>query len=271
MKMVYGVASQVLNTSRHFLRTNWGSLLLLCALLFWACGLDDGLYHWQWRRAFRYILRYSQGEWILGPLIQGLWLTLQIVGVSVILATLLGLGAAILRQVPSHMGRALAAGYVGLVRNTPLLIQLFIMYFVLAPLFNLSPFSAAVWTLAFFEGAYMAEIFRAGINSIAQGQWDAAYSAGFSTPQTLRYVILPQALRRILPPLTGQTVSLVKDSALVSAIALPDLTMQAQLIIAETFLSLELWVFVAILYLLLSLIITIPAKMLERYYAWRWL
>ncbi len=254
-----------------FFRTNSGFLFVFCIFVWWILSLDDGLYHWQWRRAWHHVLRYRQGEWIIGPLIEGLWLSLRIVGASLILATILGLGTAILRGIPSYVGQVLAAGYVGLVRNTPLLIQLFVMYFVVAPVFNLSPFFAAVWTLALFEGAYMAEIFRAGINSIPKGQWDAAYSSGFSTPQIFRYVVLPQALRRILPPLTGQTVSLIKDSALVSAIALPDITMQAQLIIAETFLSLELWVLVAVLYVLISLIVTVPAKILERYYAWRWL
>ncbi len=237
----------------------------------WGVYAEEGLYHWQWRRALNFILRYRSGEWIVGPLLQGLWLTVQIVSVSFFLAIFCGLSTACLRHTPSKVGQTLAAAYVGLIRNTPLLIQLFVMYFVIAPLLSLSPFWAAVWALAAFEGAYMAEIFRAGIHSIPKQQWDAAYSSGFSSVQIFMYIVLPQAFRRILPPLTGQTVSLIKDSALVSAIALPELTMQAQLVIADTFLSLELWILVAALYVILSLAVTIPSTLLERHYAWRWL
>ncbi len=240
-------------------------------VMVWGFSGDGGTYHWQWRRALHFILRYRSGEWIIGPLLEGLFLTFQIVSVSFFLAIFLGLGTASLRLMPSRVGQAVAKSYVGLVRNTPLLIQLFVVYFILAPIVNMSPFWAGVWTLAAFEGAYMAEIFRAGIGSVSKAQWDAAYSSGFSATQIFGYIVLPQALRRILPPLTGQTVSLIKDSALVSAIALPELTMQAQLVIAETFLSLELWILVAALYVVLSLIVTIPAKLLEKKYAWQWL
>ncbi len=249
----------------------WACIILGAAFFWWGLPGDEGLYHWQWRRAFNYILRYRSGEWIIGPLLEGLWISLQIVGVSFVLALLLGLGTALLRHTPSKVGQVVAGAYVGLVRNTPLLIQLFVMYFVLAPIANLSPFWAAAWTLAAFEGAYMAEIFRAGIHAVPKEQWDAAYSSGFSTWQIFKYIVLPQALRHVLPPLTGQTVSLIKDSALVSAIAIPDVTMQAQVIIAETFLSLEIWILVAVLYVLISLLVTIPARILEKRYSWQWL
>ncbi len=245
-------------------------ILFVCIVLWWGFSMQDGVYDWQWRRAFRYVLRFRDGQITFGPLLQGLWLTICIVGVSLFLSVVLGLVTAILRYTPLFVGRNLAAAYVGLVRNTPLLIQLFIMYFVIAPVFGLSPFWAAVWALALFEGAYMAEVFRAGIGFIPQGQLDAAHSFGFSRVYIFIHIVLPQALRKILPPLSSQTVSLIKDSALVSAIALPDLTMQAQVVIAETFLSLELWVMVAAIYLLLTLIVSIPAKLLERYYAWQW-
>lgn len=165
----------------------------------------------------------------------------------------------------------MAVGYVGLVRNTPLLIQLFAMYFVLAPILGLSPFWAAVWALSAFEGAYLAEVFRAGIDGVPRQQWDAAHSLGMPMWMTFSMVILPQALRRVLPPLASQTVSLVKDSALVSAIALPDLTMRAQALIADTFLSLELWVLTAAIYMLLTLLVSLPARWAEKHYAWKWM
>lgn len=228
-------------------------------------------YDWQWRRALRQVLVWREGHLTLGPLLEGLGVTLRIVGASLGLAMLLGLGAAILRDVPSRVGQAVAGAYVGLVRNTPLLIQLFAIYFVLAPLMDISAFWSAVWALSAFEGAYMAEVFRAGIGDVPRGQWDAARSLGMSTPRAFVLVIGPQALRRILPPLTSQTVSLIKDSALVSAIALPDLTMRTQAAIADTFLSLELWALAAGIYLLLTLAVSVPARWVEGHYAWRWI
>ncbi len=251
---------------------NIGLFLLFCGVILWI-GLtsEEGIYHWQWQRAFRYVLRIREGNIVPGPLLQGLWLTLQIVGVSLILSLLLGLLAAILRKSPSLVGRGIAHAYVGLLRNTPLLIQLFIMYFVLAAVFNLSPFWTAVWTLALFEGSYMSEMFRAGIESVPQNQWDAAKSFGFPTWYIFMHIILPQTIRRMLPSLTNQTVSLIKDSSLVSAIALKDLTMQAQLVISQTFLSLELWVMVAAMYVIITLLVTIPAKIAERSYGWKWM
>ncbi len=246
--------------------------LLCCGLALWfALTYEQSSYHWQWHRAFRYILDTRGDEVTLGPLMHGLELTIYIVVVSFALSFAVGLGAALLRSGQSVVGRWLSAAYVGAVRNTPLLIQLFVVYFIIAPVFSLSPFWAGVWALALFEGAYMAEVFRAGIAFVPQGQWDAAASLGFSRAAIVWHVVLPQALRRMLPPLTNQTVSLIKDSALVSAIALADLTMQAQVLIAETFLSLEVWVLVAALYFILTLVVTIPARMLERYYMWRWL
>lgn len=262
----------------------WVSCLmpLLARLLPLICGLaglglgfalweGDSTYVWEWRRAAGYVAFWGAEGFECGPLLVGLGLTVRIVGAALVLSMVMGLGAALLRHGPSWVGRGLALGYVGSVRNTPLLIQLFAVYFVLAPVLSLSPFWAAVLTLAAFEGAYMAEIFRAGLHSVGQGQKDAAFSLGLGRRLTFCAVILPQALRRVLPPLTSQTVSLIKDSALVSAIALPDLTMQAQATIAETFLSLELWTLVAVLYLLLTLLVSVPALWLERHFAWKWL
>lgn len=253
-----------------------GPLCGLALLFLWwgLSGTDSAsgsLYDWQWRRALRQVLLWRDGWPVPGPLLEGLAVTLRIVGASLVLAVALGLGAAILRDLPSRVGRAVAGAYVGLVRNTPMLIQLLAVYFVLAPLLDMSPFWSAVWALSAFEGAYMAEVFRAGIGGVPRGQWDAAHSLGMSTPTAFVLVAAPQALRRILPPLTSQTVSLIKDSALVSAIALPDLTMRTQAAIADTFLSLELWALAAGIYLLLTLAVSLPARWLEAHYRWRWI
>jgi polar amino acid transport system permease protein len=147
------------------------------------------------------------------------------------------------------MARMIARAYLELIRNTPLLVQLFFIYFVMAPIFDLGRFASAVLSLSLFEGAYASEIFRAGIVSIHKGQWEAAQSLGLSTVDTYRRIILPQAIRRILPPLTSQAISLVKDSALVSTIAVYDLTMRGREIISETFLAFEIWFTVAAIYL----------------------
>ena len=159
--------------------------------------------------------------------------------------------------------------YVGCLRNTPLLLQLFFVYFLFAPAIGVGPFGAAVLALGLFEGAYMAELCRAGLQSVPRAQWEAGISLGLGVWNTLRLVILPQAVRRMLPPLTSQLVSLIKDTSLVSAIAVADLTMQAQVLIADTFLAFEIWLIVAALYLALTLCVALPARWMERRYAWR--
>jgi polar amino acid transport system permease protein len=143
-------------------------------------------------------------------------------------------------------------------------VQLFFIYFVLAPVFALSAFTSAVLALSLFEGAYASEIIRAGILSIHRGQWEAGFSTGLNTWGTYRLVILPQALRHILPPLTGQAISLVKDSALVSTIAIYDLTMQGQAIVSETFLVFEVWFTVAAVFLVITLALSLTVGWMEK-------
>ena len=228
--------------------------MLLMGVLVWLLfrGTERLGYNWQWVRALRYIFYIENGMFHAGPIINGVWVTIQITAISLILAFWLGLLSALLRLSHSLAARLLARGYLELVRNTPLLVQLFLVYFVLAPILDIGRFSSAVLTLSLFEGAYASEIFRAGIISIRQGQWEAAASLGLDAYHTYRHVILPQAIRWVLPPLTSQAVSLVKDSALVSTIAIYDLTMQGQAIISETYLVFEIWFIVAFVYLLIT-------------------
>ncbi|MGJ3521751.1 amino acid ABC transporter permease [Nitratidesulfovibrio sp. D1] len=222
-------------------------------------------YDWQWHRLWRHLFTVtSDGGLRAGPLLDGLGVTLQVVAASLALALLAGLLAALLRQSGSRVGRALAVGYVETVRNTPLLIQLFVVYFVLAPVLGMGRFAAGVLALSLFEGAYIAEILRAGILSVPTGQWEASRSLGMDVPGTYMEVVLPQAARTALPPLTGQLVSLVKDSSLVSTIALHDLAMQAQAVAADTFLVFEVWFLVAGMYLALTLALSALAQLLER-------
>ncbi len=120
-----------------------------------------------------------------------------------------------------------------------------------------------ILALSLFEGAYASEIIRAGIQAVPIGQWEASSSLGMNRRQSYSYVVLPQALRQMIPPLTSQGISLVKDSALVSTIAIYDLTMQGQQIIAETFLSFEIWFVIAAIYLIVTTMLSILVKYLE--------
>lgn len=221
-------------------------------------------YYWQWYRIPPFLYRISDGRFIPGPLLDGLWVTVRITAVSLVLAFAFGIITAFLRLSQSILGGLVARGYLELIRNTPLLVQLFFIYFVLGPVFDWDAWTAAVLALSLFEGAYASEIFRAGIVSINRGQWEAARSIGLGTAGIYRHVILPQAIRRVLPPLTGQAISLVKDSALVSTIAIYDLTMRGETIIADTFLVFEIWFVVAGIYLALTLLLSLGVSMLER-------
>jgi polar amino acid transport system permease protein len=221
-------------------------------------------YNWQWYRVPRYIASVIDGNIQAGPLLLGLVVTIKVSAISLLLSSAFGLVTAICRLSASFTARALARGYLELIRNTPLLVQLFFIYFVFSPMVDLSRFASAVLALSLFEGAYASEIIRAGILAVPRGQWEAAGSIGLNQFQTYRHVVLPQALRHMMPPLVSQAVSLVKDSALVSTIAIYDLTMKGQEIIAETYLVFELWFAIAAIYLLLTLSLSMVTRLIER-------
>ncbi|PLX85967.1 MAG: polar amino acid ABC transporter permease [Desulfuromonas sp.] len=220
-------------------------------------------YNWQWVRIPRYLYTSGPDGFSAGPLLQGLGLTLQISSVSLLFSLLIGLLIALLRLSHSSVARWIAVIYLELIRNTQLLIQIFLIYFVVAPILDIDRFASAVLALSLFEGAYASEIIRAGILAIPKGQWEAAASLGMGRGQSYRYIVLPQALRQMAPPLTSQGVSLIKDSALVSTIAIYDLTMQGQQIVAETFLTFEVWFTVAAIYLVLTLGLSLLVRLLE--------
>jgi polar amino acid transport system permease protein len=239
-------------------------VLLVVVLSFFLYRGTVGLgYHWQWYRVMKYIFTIEEGRFVFGPLLEGLGVTFQIAGCSLIFAFSLGLLTALLRLSNSFVAKTVARGYLEAIRNTPLLVQIFFLYFVLAPIFGLGQFLAAVLALSFFEGAYASEIFRAGIVSIHKGQWEAAHSLGLTPYQMYRHIILPQAIRRILPPLTSQGISLIKDSALVSTIAIYDLTMQGRTIVSETFMTFEIWFTVAAIYLVVTVTLSLLVNFLE--------
>jgi polar amino acid transport system permease protein len=239
---------------------------LFSGLLVWglAVGTQGLGYNWQWYTVPKYLLRWEADGITPGPLLEGLLVTIKLSGISLCLSFLFGLVTALLRLSHSITAHFTARVYLEAVRNTPLLIQLFLVYFVLAPILGLGAFASAVLALSLFEGAYASEIIRSGIVSIPRGQWESAYSLGLSRFNTYRFIILPQALRQTLPPLTSQAISLIKDSALVSTIAIYDLTMQGQSLVSETFLAFEIWFTVAAIYLILTLSLSILVNRMEK-------
>ncbi|MCP4682951.1 MAG: amino acid ABC transporter permease [Desulfobacterales bacterium] len=221
-------------------------------------------YHFQWFRIPNYLFSANEGQIIAGPLIKGLLVTLHITSLSLVLSFVIGVFTAIFRLSGSVLARSLARIYLELIRNTPLLVQIFFLYFVLAPIFDVSRFFSAVLALSLFEGAYASEIIRGSIVAVHKGQWEAAQSLGLSKFRSYWHVIFPQAARQALPPLTGQAISLIKDSALVSTIAVYDLTMQGQTIISETFLTFEVWFTIAGMYLFITLILSAITGFMEK-------
>jgi polar amino acid transport system permease protein len=203
-------------------------------------------------------------HWAAGPLAWGLWTTLWLSVVSGALGLVIGLFAGLCRLSNNPTLRDLSTVYVELVRGTPLLVQIFIFYFFIGTVLNLSREFAGVAALALFTGAYVAEIVRAGVQSIARGQNEAARSLGLNASQSMRHVILPQAFKRVLPPLAGQFISLVKDTSLVSVIAITELTKSGREAITTSFSTFEIWFCVAGLYLLINLPLSHLASRLER-------
>jgi polar amino acid transport system permease protein len=227
-------------------------------------GASTMEYNWQWYRIPKYIATLGDQGFVPGPLLTGLGVTLKVSFISLLLSSLFGLMAALCRLSNLFSLRALARLYLELIRNTPLLVQLFFIYFVLSPAMGFSRFAAAVVTLGLFEGAYASEIIRAGITAIPKGQWEAAISQGLGRYHTYRHIILPQAVRIMLPPLTSQMISLIKDSALVSTIAVYDLTMKGQEIMAETYLVFEIWLAIAAIYLAITLTLSMVTHAMEK-------
>lgn len=252
-------------------RSWWFDVVLFTALvlaLLWltVAGANSMGYAWQWQKVPRYFYRIIDGEFIPGPLLKGLMVTLNLSLVAMLLAMVIGLAAAMLRLSPSVMGRGLARVYIELIRNTPMLIQILIIYFIIAKIFGISRFWAGVLCLALYEGAFAAEIIRGGIVAVPRGQLEASRSLGLSTFHAYRDVILPQALPLIVPPMAGVMVNLVKHSAIVSVIAVFDLATEARTAIADSFLAFEIWLVTAALYLTITIALSLVASAVERHY-----
>jgi len=198
-------------------------------------------------------------------LLTGAWLTLKISILSLILGLVFGLAAALCKLASNPLLRWPAMFYIWLIRSTPLLVQLFIIYFGFPQMgIDLGPFFSGVLGLALNVGAYNAETIRGGIISVPIGQTEGARSLGMSSALAMRRIILPQALRIIIPPLGNNFVILIKDTSLVSTITLVELTLTAQRLIGSTYKPFEMYVMAAVLYAILTSAASLLLTWLER-------
>jgi len=253
-------------------------------------------YKWNWGLIPQYLFRYDSQTEKLVPnlLMQGFFTTIRLSVWGTLLAMLIGMTMGLCRVSTSLFRRLISGMYVEITRNMPPLVLIFIFYFFVSdqilPIFGteefirtrsliiqdffsfffappilFSAFLSAVITLALLEGAYVTEIIRAGIQSVEKGQWEASAALGLSRGQQIYHIILPQALRTILPPLTGQFISTIKDSAVVSVISVQELTFRGTELMAATGLTFEIWITVTALYLILTLICSLSAERIEVY------
>ena len=209
-----------------------------------------------------YIATKSQKK--TGPILNGLWVTLKISFFAAILTFIIGTIVAFMKLSSYQFLKDIATVYITIVRGTPLLVQIFLFYFIVANIFELDRFIAGVLALGIFFGAYMAEILRGAIQSIDKGQLEAANSLGITKFQAMRYIILPQAFKRALPTLVGEMIALIKDSSLVSVISITDLTKVGKEIVANTFSPFETWIVIALVYLSITSVLSYVGHKLEK-------
>ncbi|MEW5815755.1 MAG: amino acid ABC transporter permease [Spirochaetota bacterium] len=251
-------------------------------------------YNWNWQIIPRYLLRREPetNRLVANYLLLGLFTTIKLSIWSTILAVIIGTIMGLFRTAKNLFLRMVGTTYVELIRNLPALVLVFIFYFFIsdqimpligidgfirsrigvskeilellfAPTALFTQFVSGIITIAVFEGAFITEIVRAGIESIERGQREAAYALGLSWFDQMRFVILPQATKRILPPLANQFVSTVKDSAIVSAISIQELTFEGLQLSTSTHLIFEVWISVTLMYLILTLSLSVAVNRLE--------
>ncbi|WP_406645546.1 amino acid ABC transporter permease [Aliisedimentitalea scapharcae] len=256
---------------------------------------DVLVYDWDWSRVFNFLIRYDaeSDSYVANLLLYGLATTLRLAVWATILATIIGVVMGYWRTCENLTLRIISRSYVELIRNLPPLVFIFIFFFFISSqlfpalgvdsinpdnalvdnavfhfMFGdpklLSNFLAGMLCLAMFEGAYITEIVRAGIQSVGKGQWEASRAIGLSPFNVLRDVILPQAIRKILPPLAGQFITLIKDSAIVSLISIQELTFLATEVAATTTKVFETWILVGAMYFVLCYSFAVLFGWLER-------
>ena len=252
-------------------------------------------YKWNWSVIPTYLVRFDQEQqrWVANILLEGFFTTIKLSAWAMFFALLLGFLVGLLRVSPRLFCRLTSRTYVEAIRNTPPLVLVFVFYFfvsdqlfawlgvedlfraapqgiqeLLALLFSgpalIAQFLSGVLTLTLFQGAYIAEIVRAGIQAIDTGQWEAGKSLGLTRWRLLRLVILPQAVRIMLPPLANEFINTIKWSSIVSIISIQELTFQGLQVMASTQASIEVWLTVSALYLVLCLALSLIVRRLEQ-------
>ena len=232
----------------------WSFVALLTAALF-TFAFNQLHYGWNWPAIWAYRQKFVQG-WLM---------TVAISAAALLVSVFIGVVTALARRARFLPLRYAAALYVEAVRGTPLLVQILILFYVVANAVGVeNRYVVGVLSLSLFAGAYLAEMVRAGIESIRDSQLESARAIGLTRGQTYRYVIFPQVVRQLIPPLTGQFASIIKDSSLLSIIALNEFTLNAQEVNAFTYSTLESYLPLAAGYLLLTLPISLASRILER-------
>ena len=216
----------------------------------------------------QFILNFiTDNRWLL--LINGLAVTLKITFFAVILGFILGFGVAVVRNIYDNTKKLkflnfLCNIYITVIRGTPVVVQLLIIYFVIFSSVRIDKSFAAILAFGINSGAYQAEIFRSGINSVPKGQMEAGRSLGFSYPQTMIFIIMPQAIKNILPTLANEFIVLMKETSVASYIALDDLTKAGDVIRSKTYSAMMPFLAVALLYLIMVMLFSYLVKLLER-------
>ena len=201
--------------------------------------------------------------WEQGPILNGLFVTLEVSGLALVIAFILASLLAFMRISNYYFLKDIATFYIAVIRGTPLLVQIFIFYFIIATIFSIERFYAGAISLGLFYGAYIAEVLRGAIQSIDKGQTEAAKSLGMNYVQTMGSIVMPQAFKRALPTLVGETIALVKDSSLVSVISITDLTKVGREIVANTFSPFETWLVIAAIYFGITFTLSIIGRKIE--------
>ncbi len=216
-------------------------------------------YSWNWSAAWEYRSQFAWG-----------WLTtLGISAGAMVISVLLGFALMLGRRAPWEPVRLFSSGTVEIVRGSPLLVQLLLGYYIVATALHVqSPLVVGTLLLGLFEAAYLAEIFRGAVESIGASQWEAARAVGFNKVQTYRYVIIPQAVRRALPGTTGELVSLIKSSSLLSVIGIEELVQKVRIMNSSSYTALEGYLPLAVAYLIVTLPLSWWARRLERRFAY---
>ncbi len=258
--------------------------------------LSVGLhYHWDWGVIPNYLLRWDEEKrrWVSNILLDGFFTTIRLSIWAILFATMIGIVVGILRTRKRLLFRLIGRSYVELIRNIPPLVLVFIFYFFISDQlmlllgvdefirnqtgftasfldFTVAPpelftsFISGVLTIALFQGAYIAEIVRAGIQSIDNEQWEASAALGLTWLQQMRFIVLPQATRRVLPPLTNEFINTIKYSSIVSIISIQELTFQGMQVMSSTQRTNEVWLTISLMYFLLCFAVSLIARRLEK-------